>query len=112
MCALTLGKLLRLEKADAAMDDPELHPSMAGHANPKLANAFPSHMPQSICGAICSLPGIFGGGGMREECEDPDMPTEVCYAWNSICHVCWGWGWREGNGLRAVVLIQNKECLK
>lgn len=31
-----MGKLLRLEKADAAMDNPELHPSMAGHANPKL----------------------------------------------------------------------------
>lgn len=49
---------------------------------------------------------------MREECEDLDMPIEVCYAWNSICHVCWGWGWREGNELRAVGLIQNKDCLK
>lgn len=60
-------------------------------ANPRLVNAFSSNTPQSICGAVCSISMIFGGGGMREECEDLDMPIEVCYAWNSICHVC-----REG----------------
>lgn len=93
MQALALGKLLRLGKVNAAMVQLESCPSLASHPNPRLVNAFPSNKPQSICGSVCSISwDIWGWGYEREECEDLDMPIEVCYAWNSICHVCRGGG--------------------
>lgn len=98
MWALALGKRLGPGKADVAKANSELRPSLARHPNPRLVNAFSSNMPQSICGSVCSISwGIWGWGyeREREECEDLDMPIEVCYAWNSICRVCWGAGARE-----------------